>query len=86
MTQDPVGQVFLTDSSGEREIEVSDRRDLYDIALSEFASAVAGTGRPTVTGREGLAAYAVAQAALDSVRTGQAVRLHPTNSSPSART
>lgn len=75
MTQDPVGQVFLTDGTGEREIEVTDRRDLYDIALTDFASAVSGTGRPAVTGREGLAAYAVAQAALDSSRTGRSVRV-----------
>jgi 1,5-anhydro-D-fructose reductase (1,5-anhydro-D-mannitol-forming) len=79
MTQDPVGQVFLVDGTGEREIEVSDRRDLYDIALTDFASAVSGTGRPAVTGREGLAAYAVAQAALDSSRTGLAVRVEPAN-------
>jgi len=73
MTQDPVGRVYLTDKRGDREIEVHDRRGLYDIAVTDFASAVQGTGRPAVTGREGLAAYAVAQAALESTRTGRTV-------------
>jgi 1,5-anhydro-D-fructose reductase (1,5-anhydro-D-mannitol-forming) len=71
MTQDPVGQVFLTDASGEREVAVADRRDLYDIAVRAFESAVRGEGRPAVTGAEGLAAYALAQAALESSRTGR---------------
>ena len=74
MTQDPVGTVLLRDAAGEREVEVADRRDLYDIAIGAFAEAVAGEGRPAVTGQEGLEAYAVAQAALDSVRTGTTVR------------
>jgi 1,5-anhydro-D-fructose reductase (1,5-anhydro-D-mannitol-forming) len=73
MTQDPVGTVRLTDHNGEREIEVTDRRDLYAITVGDFGSAVAGEGQPTVTGRAGLAAYAVAQAALESSRTGRAV-------------
>lgn len=78
MTQDPTGQVLLTDANGEREIDVTDRRDLYDVALTDFAAALDGTGRPTVTGGEGLAAYAVAQAALDSTRTGLVTAVHPT--------
>jgi 1,5-anhydro-D-fructose reductase (1,5-anhydro-D-mannitol-forming) len=79
MTQDPVGQIYLTNSAGEREIEVTDRRDLYEIALTDFASAVHGSGRPSVTGAEGLAAYAVAQAALESSRSGRAVPVHQTS-------
>jgi 1,5-anhydro-D-fructose reductase (1,5-anhydro-D-mannitol-forming) len=75
MTQDPVGQVFLTDAAGEREIDVSDRRDLYDIAIEGFVQAIRGDGPPAVTGEEGLAAYAVAQAALTSSRTGRAVSI-----------
>lgn len=77
MTQDPVGQVFLADASGEREVEVADRRDLYEVALSEFEAAVRGTGRPAVTGREGLAAYAVAQAALESAQSHRSVAVPP---------
>ncbi len=73
MTQDPVGQVFLTDRSGEREIPVDDRRDLYDIAIGAFAGAVAGEGSPAASGADGLAALAVAQAALTSSLTGRAV-------------
>jgi 1,5-anhydro-D-fructose reductase (1,5-anhydro-D-mannitol-forming) len=80
MTQDAVGQIFVTDSAGEREIEVTDRRDLYEIALTAFADAVRGSGCPTVTGAEGLAAYAVAEAALESSRSGRAVPVHQLSS------
>lgn len=76
MTQDPVGEVFLVDKSGRREIVIDDRRDLYDIAIQGFVGAIQGEGRPAVTGEEGLAAYAVAQAALTSSRTGQTVSIH----------
>ena len=75
MTQDAVGDVVLIDASGQREIPINDRRDLYDVAVDGFVRAVHGDGRPAVTGEEGLAAYAVAQAALTSSRTGRVVPL-----------
>ena len=68
-------QVVLIDASGQREIPINDRRDLYDVAVDGFVRAVHGDGRPAVTGEEGLAAYAVAQAALTSSRTGRVVPL-----------
>jgi 1,5-anhydro-D-fructose reductase (1,5-anhydro-D-mannitol-forming) len=71
MTQDPTGQVLLTDASGIRDIEVTDRSDLYESALDAFRGAVAGQGTPSVSGQQGLAAFAVAQAALESSRTGR---------------
>ena len=73
MTQDPVGGIRLQDKTGAREIQVTDRRDLYQIAVGAFASAVQGEGRPTVSGQDGVEAYAVAQAVLDSTRSGQVV-------------
>jgi 1,5-anhydro-D-fructose reductase (1,5-anhydro-D-mannitol-forming) len=71
MTQDPVGEVHLRGPSGLREIRVDDRRDLYEIAFGAFAAAVQGEGDPTVSGSDGVKAYAVAQAVLDSSRSGQ---------------
>jgi len=75
MTQDPVGQVILTDQRGEREISVSDRRDLYDIAVGAFARAAAGEGTPVVDGEDGLAALAVADAALTAFQTGRTIEI-----------
>jgi 1,5-anhydro-D-fructose reductase (1,5-anhydro-D-mannitol-forming) len=73
MTQEPVGDIHLRDQLGLREIRVDDRTDLYAIAVGAFARALAGEGEPTVNGRDGLRAYAVAQAVLDSSRCGQSV-------------
>ena len=76
MTQDPVGTLWRTVGSETEEIPVHDRRDLYDIALEGFRSAVLGTGSPTVTGHEGLTALAgalaVAQAATSGLTTAVA--------------
>lgn len=82
MTQEPTGQVYLRDANGIRELEVTDRRDLYAIAIGEFVSALGGEGAPAVSGREGLAAYAVAQAALDSARSGSHVRVRQLAATP----
>jgi 1,5-anhydro-D-fructose reductase (1,5-anhydro-D-mannitol-forming) len=72
MTQDPAGDVHLRGPTGLREILVDDRRDLYEIAIGAFASAVHLEGDPTVSGSDGVKAYAVAQAVLDSSRSGHA--------------
>lgn len=76
MTQDPGGTVVLRDASGEREIEVGDRRDLYDISVGGFAAAVRGeTDRPVVTGLDGLRAAQVALAVRQAAETGERVVL-----------
>ena len=76
MTQDPGGTVVLRDASGEREIEVGDRRDLYDISVGGFAAAVRGeTDRPVVTGLDGLRAAQVALAVRRAADTGERVAL-----------
>ncbi len=46
MVQDPIGTILLRDSSGEREVEPEDRRDLYEINVAAFAAAVRGEGAP----------------------------------------
>ncbi len=76
MTQDPGGTLVLRDSSGEREIEVPDRRDLYDIGVGGFAAAVRGeSDQPVVTGVDGLRAAQVALAVRQAVDTGERVVL-----------
>lgn len=71
MTPEPVGTVMLTDHSGTREIEVDDRRHTYDITLEAFSHAVAGDGRPVVTGEDAYHALAVSLAILESAATGR---------------
>ena len=73
MTQDPVGDIKLVDTRGTHDVVVDDRRDLYHIIIEAFHAAVAGEGRPTVTGGEGASALAVALAAQESADTGRSV-------------
>jgi 1,5-anhydro-D-fructose reductase (1,5-anhydro-D-mannitol-forming) len=76
MTQEPIGTVVLRDASGEREIEVPDRRDLYDISVGGFAAALSGEAdRPVVTGLEGLQAAQVALAVRQAAESGERVLL-----------
>jgi 1,5-anhydro-D-fructose reductase (1,5-anhydro-D-mannitol-forming) len=76
MTQDPTGTVVLRDASGEREIEVSDRRDLYDLSVGGFAAAARGEAdRPVATGIDGLNAAHVALAVRQAAESGERVTL-----------
>jgi 1,5-anhydro-D-fructose reductase (1,5-anhydro-D-mannitol-forming) len=76
MTQDPIGRVVLRDASGEREIEVSDRRGLYDIGIGGFAAAIAGeSGQSFATGLDGLNAARVAIAVRQAAESGERVAL-----------
>jgi 1,5-anhydro-D-fructose reductase (1,5-anhydro-D-mannitol-forming) len=76
MTQEPIGHVILRDAAGTREIDIADRRDLYDISVGGFAAAVAGEApEPIVTGGEGLDATRVALAVRLAADTGERVTL-----------
>ncbi|MFL5708082.1 MAG: Gfo/Idh/MocA family protein [Chloroflexota bacterium] len=76
MTQEPIGHVILRDAAGTREIDIADRRDLYDISVGGFAAAVAGEApQPIVTGGEGLDATRVALAVRLAADTGERVTL-----------
>jgi 1,5-anhydro-D-fructose reductase (1,5-anhydro-D-mannitol-forming) len=75
MTQEPIGDVVLRTKSGDRPIEVGERRDLYLTVLSAFARAVAGDGEPTVSGAAGANAFLVADAAQRAVSSECSVRI-----------
>ena len=73
LAQDPVGVLWRIVDGETTEIEVPDRPDLYGIVVDGFRSAVAGAGRPTVDGAEGLTALAGALAVAESAKTGRTI-------------
>ena len=75
MDQGPVGSIMLRDSSGEREVEPEDRRDLYEINVAAFAAALLGEGNPTATGLDGLRAVQVALAVREAAESGRRVSI-----------
>jgi len=74
MTQRPVGQVFVRDAGGEREIPVV-HGNLYSRTLEAFNAAVRGEGQPSATGEDGVRSLATALAVLESTRTGRRVAI-----------
>ncbi len=76
MTQEPVRSFVLRDPAGEREMEVADLRDCYEIGVGGFAAAILGAAaQPVVTGLDGLRAVQVALAVRKAAETGQRVLL-----------
>ncbi len=73
LAQEPAGTLWRVVGSEMTEIEVPDRRDLYEIVAEGFRVAIAGTGRPTVDGAAGLSALAGALAVAESAKTGRTV-------------
>ncbi|MBN9242950.1 MAG: Gfo/Idh/MocA family oxidoreductase [Mesorhizobium sp.] len=76
MTQKPVGSVTLRTAKGEEELTF-DREDLYTRSLKAFHAAIRGEGRPSATGEDGVWSLCCAEAALESARTGRAVKIEP---------
>jgi len=70
MTQEPVGTVFVRDSGGEHEVDIPHRRDMYEVALEEFARAVEEKTDPAVSRVDGARALAVALAVQEAASTG----------------
>lgn len=75
MTQNPMGTVVLRTGNEVSEVDVGERRDLYDVVIEAFVEAVAGSGQPTVDGAAGARALAVALAVRQSVETGNAIEV-----------
>jgi 1,5-anhydro-D-fructose reductase (1,5-anhydro-D-mannitol-forming) len=73
MTQEPTGSVLLRDSTGERELDIPDRRDMYEVALEAFSHAVDEKTAPAVTGVDGVHALAVALAVQEAASSGHRV-------------
>ena len=76
MTQSATGTVTLRDAEGERDLPL-DHRNLYETALSAFHAAVAGKGRPSATGEDGVWSLATGLAVVEAARTGAAVKIEP---------
>ncbi len=75
MRQDPIGEIVLTTSTGQRVIEVEDRENLYVKTLRRFEEACAGRGTPYSSGEDGRVAVASALAALRSAHERRTVTL-----------
>ena len=74
MTQEPIGSLWRTVGNHTEEVAIVERRDLYDVALDGFRSAVAGLGGPTVSAADGLSALAGALAVAQAASTGRNTR------------
>ena len=79
MTQQAVGEVFLRDSTGERQLHI-DHENLYVRSVSRFCAALRGEGEPAATATDGIRSLATALAVIDACRTGSTVRIDPIES------
>jgi 1,5-anhydro-D-fructose reductase (1,5-anhydro-D-mannitol-forming) len=71
MTQDPVGEVYLSKNGVTSEVSLGAREDLYTHIVRHFNNAVRGQGQPFVSGQDGIRSLAVGLAVLESTKTGQ---------------
>ena len=70
MTQEPIGSIRLVDANGETPVSY-DAHNLYQRSLGLFTKAVAGTGRPSADGVDGIKSLAVALAVREAARSGR---------------
>src|SRR5580700_10267985 len=73
MTQEPVGEVFLSRDGVVSEVALGTREDLYAHIVRHFNDAVQGYGQPFVTGEDGIRSLAVGLAVQESAHTGRRV-------------
>lgn len=71
MTQRPVGEIELRTEAGTETIPFPDH-NLYARAVGLFEDAVAGRGRPSADGIDGVKSLAVAMAVSEAARSGRA--------------
>ncbi|MDB5526476.1 MAG: fructose reductase [Rhizobium sp.] len=74
MTQSPVGTVTLRNADGEKVLPL-DTRNLYETALDAFQNAIAGKGKPSATGEDGIWSLATGLAVVAAAKTGTAVKI-----------
>ncbi len=75
MTQEPDGDLMLSDKSGTRAVDLDEHENLYFISVHRFNEAIRGNGEPAATGIDGVWSLATALAALESARSGRTVPL-----------
>ena len=74
MTQQPIGDIVLTNAQGSRSIDFQPH-NLYERSIRLFANAVKGNGRPAADGIDGIKSLAIALAAKQSALSGKAVKV-----------
>jgi len=75
LSQDPIGNVYLRTRFGEKEIEISNRENLYTVLLKKFEAAVLSGSKPASDGEDGMKAVVGALAALKSATEKRTVLL-----------
>ena len=70
MTQMPRGNVVLRTKDGESRLSIA-HENLYVRSVRLFDDAVAGCGRPSATGEDGLKSLSVALSTREAARTGR---------------
>jgi 1,5-anhydro-D-fructose reductase (1,5-anhydro-D-mannitol-forming) len=74
MTQRPVGTVMLRNADGEQALKLG-TRNLYEAGLESFHAAIAGKGRPSASGEDGVWSLATGLAVIEAARTGRAINI-----------
>lgn len=74
MTQRAVGTVTLRNVDGEQQLPL-DQRNLYETALEAFHAAIAGKGKASATGEDGIWSLATGLAVVEAARTGKTVSI-----------
>ncbi len=74
MTQRPIGNIYVTDEDGTREVTFS-HHNLYEQSLGLFSKAVNGDGRPSADGVDVIKSLAVALAVKKSAVIGRIVNV-----------
>ncbi|WP_306147355.1 MULTISPECIES: Gfo/Idh/MocA family protein [unclassified Roseibium] len=74
MTQQPIGAIKLVTADGEAEVPF-ETHNLYHRALGLFVAAVAGNGKPSADGVDGVKSLAVALAVRTAAQTGETTRV-----------
>lgn len=75
MTQQPVGEIWLTDETGRKQLHFSDH-NLYARSVGLFCDAVRGQGTPSADGVDGIKSLAVALAVKQAAETGARVTVN----------
>lgn len=70
MTQEPDGDLTLSDKSGTRSIDPGAHENLYFRSVHRFNEAIRGNGEPAANGLDGIWSLATALATLESARKG----------------